>query len=300
MGGWVLAMPKPATIGEMARILVAMSDLEEQRDLVGVEDKVMHDSGTDCGIPRSSTTPGSGECEICITPDSKNVLDEIGYFNDISPGAFVFDENKYSPPKRNLKPSEWKRTNRHLPIKIDPSVVNKPGERSPQALKQVVEYTQFRSPRYVAAPGERVSLCNIATWDWSRALQVHLPHWIGNTEMSANMLFRWISHPQAGGVYGEGWQPVKASAAQLLANRGVPVFALVEHPVPGRHGHVAMVYPDNTAFQADHTLVGITFATVINGRSRGGNGIKSLQDTFRRFTPTYFVHKNDFIVNQES
>jgi hypothetical protein len=199
---------------------------------------------------------------------------------------------------RNLEPSEWNRTNRHLPIKIDPEVVNKPGQRSPQALKRAVAYIPFRSPRYVAAPGERVSLCNIAAWDWSRALQVHLPHWKGDTEMSANMLFRWINHPQAGGVFGEGWQPVEAEAAQLLANRGVPVFALVENTTPGRHGHVALVYPSDTAAQSDVNPADIRFATVTNGRSRRGNGIRSLQDTFRWRTPTYFVHNSDFILNR--
>jgi hypothetical protein len=139
-------------------------------------------------------------------------------------------------------------------------------------------------------------MCNIAAWDWSRALQVHLPHWIGATEMSANMLFRWISQPQAGGIYGEGWQPIKQKAAQLLANRGIPVFALVENSTPGRHGHVCMVYPSPTKNPDVEPL----FASVSNGRSRGGNGIKSLSNTFRWRSPTYFVHKLDFIVYQNS
>jgi hypothetical protein len=222
-------------------------------------------------------------------------LEKVGRFSEITPRYYVFDENKYSSPKRKLDPSEWDETNRHLPIKIDPDVINKPGERSPAAIKQVVDYTQFNNPRYVAAPGERVTMCNIAAWDWSRALQVHLPHWIGETEMSANMLFRWISHPQAGGIYGEGWQPIKAKIAQLLANQGIPVFALAENPNPRRHGHVCMVYPSLT----NDPAVEPYFASVANGRSRGGNGIKTLSNTFRWLTPSYFVHKLDFIVYQE-
>jgi hypothetical protein len=110
------------------------------------------------------------------------------------------------------------------------------------------------------------------------------------------MLFRWISHPQAGGVYGEGWQPVNARAAQLLANRGIPVFALVENPNPRRHGHVCMVYPSLT----NNPSIEPYFATVANGRTRGGNGIKTLRNTFRWLTPTYFVHKLDFIVHPNS
>lgn len=300
MGGWALTMSRPPYIGEMARSLFETSDLVERPDRFGIEDIDPTGGGQGYHKPRSSATGDSGESETAISSESENVLDEIGYFNNISPLAFVFDENKYSPPKRKLDPSQWDRTNRHLPIKIDPSVINKPGERSSEALKRVVAYTPFSSPRYVAAPGERVTMCNIAAWDWSRALRVHLPHWLGETEMSANMLYRWISHSQAGGVYGEGWQPVKASAAQLLTNRGIPVFALAESSVPGRHGHVAMVYPVIEPFQSNYEDGGIHFATVNNGRRRGGNGIKNLRNTFRRLTPTYFVHKSDFIVHRDS
>lgn len=306
MGGWAVVTPKTHYFRKMARILLETSEFSDSPNFFGANDIEAKDS--DSGHPRtnSSSTLGSErdlkywKREISTLPESDRVLKEIGYFNKISPKYFVFDENKYSPPKRQLEPSEWDSTNRHLPIKIDPSVINKPGERSPQALKQVVEYTQFHSPRYVAAPGERITMCNIAAWDWSRALQLHLPHWIGETEMSANMLFRWISHPQAGGIYGEGWQPVYSNAAQLLANRGIPVFALAENSVPGRHGHVSLVYPSITTILGNNHDVGLLFATINNGRSRNGNGIKNLQNTFRWMKPTYFVHNNDFIVYRDA
>lgn len=291
-----MAMPKQNSIAEMARILVEISNLGKQRDTDA------GDGITERNFPRSSTKSGRGvenghwEREIETLTEGERLLEDVGYFNDISPESFVFDEKKYSPSKRQLDPSEWDRTNRHLPIKIDPDVINKPGQRSPQAVKRVVEYTQFYHPRYVAGPGERATMCNIAAWDWSRALQVHLPHWIGGTEMSANMLFRWISHPQAGGIYGEGWQPVKVQAAKLLANRGIPVFALAENTVKGRHGHVAMVYPAGSSLKLNYQGAGPNFATVNNGRSHGGNGIKNLQETFRRLRPTYFVHKDDFVL----
>jgi hypothetical protein len=302
VGGWALAMPKFYFDGEMIRIPVEMSDLDEQEKFTAGKEIIKHDKGAGQHLPNSSSTIDSRrdvarwKREIPAIPESDRLLNEIGHFNEISPERYVFDESKYSRPKRKLEPSEWDRTNRHLPIKIDPGVINKPGERSPQALMRVVEYTPFNNPRYVAAPGERVTMCNIAAWDWSRALQVHLPHWVGETEMSANMLFRWISHPQAGGIYGEGWQPVKANAAQLLAFRGIPVFALAESSVPRRRGHVAMVYPFYKVSQA----VLLYFASVNNGRSGSGNGIKSLPNTFRWLKPTYFVHKDDFVVYQDS
>ena len=306
MGGWVIVSPESYKLREMARFLVETSESRDLSNLFGTNH--IEEKDTDLGnrITNSSNPPSSErglnywKRETSNYPETDQVLKEIGYFNKISPKYFVFDENKYSSPKRKLEPLEWKSTNRHLPIKIDPSVINKPGERSPQAIKRVVEYTQFHSPRYVAEPGERITMCNIAAWDWSRALQVHLPHWIGETEMSANMLFRWISHPQAGGIYGEGWQPVKPIAAQLLANRGIPVFALAENSVPGRHGHVSLVYPNISTLRENNNNVGPLFATVNNGHSRGGNGIKNLQNTFRWMKPTYFVHNNDFIVYRDA
>jgi hypothetical protein len=61
-----------------------------------------------------------------------------------------------------------------------------------------------------------------------------------------------------------------------------------------------LVYPDIMLSQDDQMVGGPYFATVNNGRWRGGNGIKNLEGTFRRFKPTYFVHKVDFILHRES
>jgi len=275
-GGWLVASPRSGGIGGLAKFLDHMGDWHEQGELDDAEYAHSEEEEVD------------------------RLLEKVGYFNDVSSRAFVFDEHKYSPPKRELEPSEWSATNRHLPIELEPEVINKPGERSPQALKRALTYVPFDSPRYVAAPGERATMCNIAAWDWSRALSLHLPHWMGTTEMSANMLYRWISHSQAGGVYGEGWQLVPASAAGLLARRGIPVFALAENPRKGRHGHVALAYPGNPASRTDETGGELYFASVSNGRSRGGNGIKSFGNTFRWLRPTFFVHKIDFVVHRDS
>ncbi len=287
VGGWAIALPGQSNLRKLVSTHADPTVADDLADSHPVNLSPIRDEVKEIFYRRER-----------LAADSKDLgeLEKIGRFSEISSRYYVFDENKYSSSKRKLPPSEWKATNRHMPIKIDPQVINKPGERSPEAIKRVVEYTQFNTPRYVAARDERVTMCNIAAWDWSRALQVHLPHWIGETEMSANMLFRWVSHPQAGGVYGEGWQPIPARAAQLLANRGVPVFALAENPDPRRHGHVCMVYPSLT----NDPAVEPYFASVANGRSRGGNGIKTLRTTFRWLKPTYFVHKLDFIVHQSN
>jgi hypothetical protein len=304
VGGWVLSMHKGNSTRDIARILLNMN---KSGELQGVaEEQLSHEltGNLDCRLVNSSTMT-DWEKEICQevatrNPQSESPLETIGEFSAINPRDFTFDEDKYALQKRQLERKDWGRNNRHLPILIDPRIINKPGERNPQALKMVVAYTPFNNPRYVAGPGERVSMCNIAAWDWSRALQVHLPHWIGDTEMSANMLYRWISHPQAGGIFGEGWQPVSQIGAQLLANLGIPVFALVENTKPGRHGHVALVYPEDPKSKNDEMSDGPYFASIVNGRSRGGNGIKDFRSAFRRLTPTYFVHKHDFIVFQDS
>lgn len=284
VGGWTMAVPRPPAIGSMARFLAGWGDLSspapgEQRS------------------PALEGNPVQGGPGIISAQEGRRLLAELGRYVESRPETFMFDESKYSPLKREIERSDWNATNRHLPIKLDPQVVNRPGERSPEALKEAVAYTGFYNPRYVALPGERASMCNIAAWDWSRALRVHLPHWIGETEMSANMLFRWISHSRAGGVHGEGWQPVSPTAAQLLANQGIPVFALVENPTPGRHGHVALVYPKTPVVRMSDGEVEPNFASVRNGRGRGGNGVMDLRATFRWLQPSYFVHQADFLVH---
>jgi hypothetical protein len=304
-GGWAIELPQSRTLETAAW---AWMDLGAAWERACHAEQ--HACDLDDGLAGPSSNPesaaGNAGSKVPVEPglipdeEAERILAAAGRFNDLSPGRFVFDENKYSPLKREIAPPDWSATNRHLPIKIAPEVINRPGERSPEALIRVVDYTRFYNPRYVAEPGERVTMCNIAAWDWSRALRVHLPHWMGETEMSANMLFRWVSHPQAGGVYGEGWQPVDALAAQLLANRGVPVFALAENPRPKRHGHVAMVYPNIPATRSQGGEVRPHFATVRNGRSWASNGVKALGDTFRWMAPTYFVHKSDFIVHRDA
>jgi hypothetical protein len=306
IGGWIITIPKAKTIGNMAGILDQPSKTNRQLDIFEAENIDSPGNAGEYCIPNSLTSVYS-EQDVCnrqkpgtAIPEDERILGEIGYFNEISPDNFIFNENKYSMLQRELEPSVWSATTRHLPIKIDPEVINRPGERSAEALRQVIAYTGFDNPRYVAARGERVTMCNIAAWDWSRALQVHLPHWIGETETSANMLYRWISHKQAGGIYGEGWQPVNKRGAQLLADRGVPVFALAENTRPGRHGHVALVYPKKSSDGENQRSEELYFASVANGRSRGGNGIKGFGRTFPWLKPTYFVHKHDFIVYQDS
>jgi hypothetical protein len=60
-----------------------------------------------------------------------------------------------------------------------------------------------------------------------------------------------------------------------------------------------MVYPKHV-LETQNDQGGIYFATVTNGRSRGGNGIKDLNSTFRNLKPTYFVHKVDFVLYPDS
>ncbi len=304
-GGVVTGWPVSPAGGKIARLLVGVDDLDDlicrveagQEQVIKTHPALPETASEAPKVVEASAepTPAPAAKEPTL-PDPDQVLAEIGAFPAPPARPAHFDEGKYAPLKRQLEPSEWTQHNRHLPIKLDPALVNRPGERSPAALEGAVAYTPFNSPRYVSQPGERASMCNIAAWDWSRLLQVHLPHWMGDTEMSANMLFRWISNPQAGGAQGEGWQPLPADAAQFLANRGVPVFALAENPAPGRHGHVALVYPVEPVKLTYRGRVEPYFATVTNGRW-GRNGIKPLSGTFRRFRPTYYVHKSDFVVH---
>jgi hypothetical protein len=58
-----------------------------------------------------------------------------------------------------------------------------------------------------------------------------------------------------------------------------------------------MVYP-NKNLTGSPDDASVYFASVANGRSGGGNGIKKLESTFRWLKPTFFVHKVDFILFQ--
>jgi len=125
--------------------------------------------------------------------------------------------------------------------------VNAPGERSPEALVQVLEALGVETdPRY-RAEGPR-TWCNIANWDATRALGCEVPHWIGldgapakvgmGRELNANGSILWLR--AMGPRY--GWRKAPEHLARVLAGEGKPVIVAWENKAGGS-GHVAMLLP---------------------------------------------------------
>lgn len=125
--------------------------------------------------------------------------------------------------------------------------------RSPECLRQVlaqfdVEHDERYKPDTFGCPGTR---CNIATTDFTRALECEIPHVVDNNghpvkfgspgshEMTALGMIGWLR------VFGSdnGWQAVAAPSARILANQGRPVVVAWTHPNPAASSHIAVLLP---------------------------------------------------------
>lgn len=122
---------------------------------------------------------------------------------------------------------------------ITPMVSSFPGERSPHALRAVLD--QFgisTSPRY--APRDGLTFCNIFAWDFTSAMGCEVPHWWDadgkRRELTANETLRLMR----GGAF-KGWHECAPAAAFDIALRGEPVLAMWLNPQGP--GHVAVLEP---------------------------------------------------------
>jgi hypothetical protein len=127
------------------------------------------------------------------------------------------------------------------------------GQRSAPLLERIIAQFQVeRNPRYeprdINGDGEEETWCNIALWDWTKALGAEIPHWVSTAgspvapgrgdELTANKTVRWLR--DHGADY--GWRPCKsADAAAEHASAGRPVVAAWLNE--GGIGHVAIVRP---------------------------------------------------------
>ena len=90
-------------------------------------------------------------------------------------------------------------------------------------------------------PGSGETWCNVALWDWTRALGCEIPHWVGEPphrhELNANGVCLWLRTTGAR----EGWTRAGAAEARDHAARGGVAVAVWEDP--DGHGHVAILRP---------------------------------------------------------
>lgn len=134
-----------------------------------------------------------------------------------------------------------------------PSIVNVEGERSPEALRAVIDqFDVVNSERY--RPGRNnTTYCNIFVWDVTSALGCEIPHYVdsltgeprtypditGAYELDANGVYDWLlDHGQE-----YGWREVTAEEAQNSANEGYPVVAAMSKKSTNGVGHVQIVCP---------------------------------------------------------
>ena len=133
---------------------------------------------------------------------------------------------------------------------ILPPLTNTASNRRRNIYDQVLnQFAVGNNARYISTGGQ--TFCNIFSWDVTRAMGAEIPHWInaagkikepassGASEVNVNGTVGWIEHF---GVE-NGWVRTDAAGAQAAANQGKPAVAMRKNPVPGRHGHIAMVRP---------------------------------------------------------
>lgn len=128
-------------------------------------------------------------------------------------------------------------------------LVTCPGLRSAALLDQVID--QFDIPharRYLPNPG---TLCNIASWDVTRALGCEIPHWLYGKEQNVNATQAWLlsAEGQAAG-FGEIIGPDAQTLAAAMTARGECVVVLYFNPDPTKHGHIASMRSNGNITQA--------------------------------------------------
>jgi hypothetical protein len=134
-------------------------------------------------------------------------------------------------------------------LPVTAPITSGPGDRRAPLLDLVIR--QFRvatNPRYAQSQqGAGETYCNIALWDFTRALSCEIPHWVvGDGEISspgtgreldANGVVSWLR--KTGAHY--GWTSCSSNEAHAAALQGRPAVAVWNNP--GGIGHVAIVRP---------------------------------------------------------
>lgn len=129
-------------------------------------------------------------------------------------------------------------------IPLDAPIKNGPGERSPEKLRAVVaQFDVVANPRYKqrdsSGDGKRDTFCNIALWDFTRALGCEIDHYDAQgNERNANAVCVWLASPLGAKA---GWSLVDPMIAGSAAARGQPV--VVAWANPKGIGHVALLLP---------------------------------------------------------
>lgn len=131
-----------------------------------------------------------------------------------------------------------------------PPLTNTALARDPTVYAQVIDqFAVGHNPRHLPAQGN--TFCNIFMWDVTRAMGVEIPHWVdasdsiavpfsdGAREITINSGVDWLQKHAAA----QGWKTADPQAAQDSANAGKPAVVVWKNPIPGGHGHTAVIRP---------------------------------------------------------
>lgn len=134
-----------------------------------------------------------------------------------------------------LHPYQW--------VDITAPLTGGSAQRSPELLVRIVNQFQVETnARY--RPTAKETFCNIFAADVTRALACPVPHWWNRSELTANVMARWLSKEEG---KANGWSKASdAGEAIGFASRGFPVVAVWENR-EGGPGHIAIVLPSEKA-----------------------------------------------------
>ncbi|MDH6068995.1 peptidoglycan-binding protein [Chrysosporum ovalisporum APH033B] len=155
-------------------------------------------------------------------------------------GFFFPSDNPFAKTAISSNPKRWigepGQRARYLQDE-DMPVVENPQVRSPEQIRQVIDYLNVADPqnkRYWPQGGE--TYCNIFARDVMRCLRAPLTHWVGRKEQGANEMYDWLNNPT------NGWKSVSVNIAISSAAQGIPTLVCWKNP--RGIGHIAVVRPE--------------------------------------------------------
>lgn len=163
----------------------------------------------------------------------------------------------------------------------NPPLTNAEGNREVSTYTEVIDqFAVGHNPRHLPSSG--FTFCNIFVWDVTRAMGAEIPHWIdalgniavpfstGAQEITINAGVDWLKR------FGDrhGWKLATIQQAQSNANEGKVAVVVWKNPIPGGHGHTAVIRPGSIT--TDGPLIAQAGAANFNaGRLKHGFGTRT-------------------------
>jgi hypothetical protein len=157
----------------------------------------------------------------------------------------------------------------------DMPVVADPQQRSPEQIRQVIDYFNVGNSNISPPDNKRYwnpnvnTYCNIFAKDVMYALRAPLPYWVGLHNQNADDMYNWLSNSA------NGWRKVTAAEAAKAAGNGTPALVCGS-------GHIAVVRPPESGDDPNNPRIAQAgLQNFVNGTVSKGWGQK---------THDYFVY----------